>query len=279
MSNTKIITSYNHKGGVGKSSFNMHLGLFLASKNFNSEPKHVLMIDADPQSNLTSRLYKPNHDNYTLGDLILNSDTIKLEDAIVKAPIEKYPTLDILPANRQMKFLEELLITKGKEEKELVVANWLIDNIETVKKYDYIIWDISPSLSTFGRNILNTVDSIIFITEYNNIDSLEAIPLYIDELKESKEELGMPMPNYAIVTNKYKKGKSSDFKIYKDFENCFKNLKPYMINSKMIESSVFKNSTLFQEDIVEYTNNKKLNDTAMNLFLGIIKELEERKMI
>lgn len=279
MTDTKIITCYNHKGGVGKSSFNMHLALFLASKHFNNKLKRVLVIDADPQSNLTSRLYKSMHNNYTLGDLILNSDSIKLEDAIVKAPLAKYPTLDILPANRQMKFIEELLITKGREGKELVVADWLIANIDTVQKYDYIVWDISPSLSALGRNILNTVDNIIFVTEYNNIDSLEAIPLCLDDLRESREKIDMQMPGYAIVTNKYKKGRGSDYKIYKEFENCFKNLKPYMVNSKMIDSNMFKNATLFKEDIIEYTESRKLNKSAMNLFIEITKELKERKMI
>lgn len=275
MSNTKILSVYNNKGGVAKTTMNIHVALYLAGV----ENKKVLLIDADSQSNLTSRIYAYNHDNLTLGDLILNSDKLKLEDGILKGIIEQYPTLDLIPANREMRFLEELLITKGEEERDLIIAKWLVDNIDTVYQYDYVIWDISPSLTVTGRNILNTCDKIIFVSEFNNTDSLEAIALFINEFKESKEKLGMTMPEYAILINKYKNINDSSVDIYNQFEKCFDNLAPFILKTRMIESSVVKNANLYKQNIVDYTNEKKLNKKAMNLFIDIINELKERGVL
>lgn len=62
---TIIISTYNNKGGVAKTTYNCMLALYLAR-----EQKKVLVIDGDPQSNLTSRLYDYDHEDLTFGDLI-----------------------------------------------------------------------------------------------------------------------------------------------------------------------------------------------------------------
>ena len=273
MSNTKIISVYNNKGGVAKTTMNIHIALYLAGV----DNKKVLLIDADSQSNLTSRIYAFTHDNLTFGDLMLNN--LPLKDAIVKSPIEKYPTLDLIPANRDMKFLEEILVSNKNEEKDLSIAHYLIENIDSIKEYDYIIWDASPSLSVLGRNVLNTCDKIIFVSEYNNIDSLEAVALFVDELRASREKLEMDMPDFAVLINKFKNIKDSSTEIYNQFEQCLNGLKEHMLKTKMIESSVVKNANLCKQNIVDYTNDNKVNQKAMNLFIDIMNELKERGII
>ena len=273
MSNSRIISVYNNKGGVAKTTMNIHIALYLAG----IENKKVLVIDADSQSNLTSRIYAFSHNNLTFGDLMLNK--LPLKDAIVKSPIEHYPTLDLIPANRNMKFIEEILVSNTNAEKDLSIAYYLIDNIDTVNEYDYIIWDASPSLSVLGRNVLNTCNKIIFVSEYNNIDSLEAVALFADELRTSREKLGMSMPDFAVLINRYKNTKDSSTEIYNQFEQHLDGLKEHMLKTKMIESSVIKNANLCKQNIVDYTNSNKVNQRAMNLFIDIINELKERGII
>ena len=93
---------------------------------------------------------------------ILNPDKLKLKDIIIKNILDKYETLDFVASNEDMEFLEEVLTTKT--DKELTVAKWIVNNKEDALKYDYIIFDISPSSNILGRNILNACTSIIFIS-------------------------------------------------------------------------------------------------------------------
>lgn len=271
---TIILSTFNNKGGVAKSTYAGILGLHLAR-----EGKKVLLIDGDPQSNLTSRLYAFNHSNLTIGDLLLNANTTTMEDGIIKGFIKEYPTLDIIPANRKMKYLEEVLLGMDRtQDRDFVIAKWIINNIDTAKEYDYIIWDISPSISILGRNILNTCDKILFVSEYNNIDSIEAVVKFVEEFKENRLNNGLEMPDFAVLINKYKKSMDAE-KLYQAFENCLDVIKPNILNTKMIESSVIRNCCLYKQDIITYTETNRLNPRAMNLFIDIANELKERGII
>ncbi|MCI7208522.1 MAG: AAA family ATPase [Clostridium sp.] len=271
---TIIISTYNNKGGVAKTTYNCMLALYLAR-----EQKKVLVIDGDPQSNLTSRLYDYDHEDLTFGDLILNANTTSMADGIIRGFIPEYPTLDIIPASRDMRYMEEVLLKiDDTSERDLVIAKWLGDNIDTVNSYDYIIWDISPSTSVLGRNILNTCNRLLFVSEYNNIDSIEAIAKFINEFSLYRFNNGFKMPEYAILVNKYKKTMDAE-KLYEPFEKCIDIIQENLLSTKMIESSVIRNCNLYKKDIIAYTEENKVNKKAMNLFIDIVNELKEKEII
>jgi len=132
----------NHKGGVGKTTSTINIGAALASRK-----KRVLLIDLDPQANLTQSLgIKDNQ--------ITIYDNLKGEKLI--SPIEYKSNLYVLPSSLDLSAAEiELSSEPGRE---YILKEFLskLDN-----KYDYILIDCPPSLGLLTINALTAADFVI----------------------------------------------------------------------------------------------------------------------
>ena len=149
---SKIIEKKKKKGGVGKTTTTFSLGVALAQQN-----KKVLLIDADPQGDLTTCMGYYNQDELqnTIGTLM--NDTI--QDKEVKAEetiLHHKEGIDLIPSNLDLSALEMSLVNAMSREFTLKNA------ISSIKdKYDYILIDCMPSLGMITINALACSDKIV----------------------------------------------------------------------------------------------------------------------
>jgi chromosome partitioning protein len=148
----KVIAICNQKGGVGKTSTAVNVGFELAASG-----KRVLLIDADPQGDLTSSLGIDQPDLLDITIATVMHDTVNDKSGSVKSAIMSHlDGLDFIPANIDLAAIEVLLASVMSRE---YILREIIDPLK--ESYDYILIDCMPSLGMITINVLTAAESII----------------------------------------------------------------------------------------------------------------------
>ena len=144
MSNCKVIALTNQKGGVGKTTTAVNLGVSLVQQG-----KKVLLIDADAQANLTMALgyNRPDDIPITLSTVMQNIIDDKTLD-VSQGIIYHREGVDLLPSNIELSgFVLKTYVNEVK------------------KNYDYVLIDCMLSLGMITINALAAADSVIIPTQ------------------------------------------------------------------------------------------------------------------
>jgi chromosome partitioning protein len=178
----KAITVFNHAGGVGKSSSVRDIGFVMADNGLR-----VLLIDADPQANLT----------YWLGV----RDEIFLEQTIFKAVLGDDPSnpslelpspirvhnMDLVPACLEMFLIDSQLVGHP------FGATRLRKAVSALDDYDVVIIDPPPSLGQLSTLSVIAADHIV-VPMPTNSKAIQNLRTVVDMVKQISKDV----PNLAI---------------------------------------------------------------------------------
>src|SRR5262249_12886814 len=171
----RVISLFNHKGGVSKTTTTFNLGWMLARKK-----KRVLMVDCDPQCNLTGMVLGFEHlESANVIEGVKDGHALNIRDALAPA-FESRPSLIQavecvkVPGNDRLLLLPghiglaEYEVTLGIAQElsgSLVTLRnlpgslrYLIDKTAEKYKVDVVLVDMSPSLGAVNQNLLTTSD-------------------------------------------------------------------------------------------------------------------------
>ncbi len=185
MDNCKVIAITNQKGGVGKTTTTVNLGVGLANDGYR-----VQLIDADPQGSLTLSLGIKNPDELdvslaTVMDAVIDDEELPEGTGI----LHHKEGVDLLPSNIELSGMETGLFNIMS--REYVLKNY----INTVRKdYDYILIDCMPSLGMMTINALVAADSVIIPSQPSFL-SAKGLDLLLRSVSKVKRSIN---PDLAV---------------------------------------------------------------------------------
>jgi len=230
----KIITITNQKGGTGKTTISINLGVALAMRG-----KKVLLIDFDPQANLTYSfgIHKPKN---TIVEVLQGKQTIQ-------TILVNKEGLDIAPSSSLLSDLELSIVNKiGREQ-------LLKDRLKGLTGYDYVFIDSPPSLSILTINAL-TASTEVLIPLQMEILSLQGVTQLLKTIDEVKNVLNKKLKISGIVVSIYDSRRRLSGEVLNEIKN---NLKEKIFNSVIRICVKITEAPSFAKSVLSYAPSSK----------------------
>lgn len=237
----KTIVLTNQKGGVAKTTTAYALAIGLHNQGSN-----VLIIDADPQSNLSYTAGVDDNDQNTLYD-VLKGDC-KPKDAI--RHLEKW--LDIMSIGLRGTAADmELASRTGRE-------YMLKEAIEAVDDYDYVVIDTAPTLGLLTLNALTAADLAIIPVnvEAYSLQGMEQLNGFFENVRKyTNKDLKVS----GILLTRYNERLNLTQVLKGNVEKAAQTMNTRVFDTKIRESVAVKETQLLRSDI--YTEAPKATAT------------------
>ena len=264
MSKCEIIAISNQKGGVGKTTTTFNLGAGLASQG-----KKVLLIDADPQGNLTTCMgWTEDELSMTLNDLLVNTlnDRENDFDTCIKHHSEN---MDLIPSDIQLSSIEMTLV--GAMSREYTMKNCIR---ELREKYDYILIDTQPSLGMLTINALASADKVIIPLQPQYL-AAKGMTQLLSTIIKVRQQINPNLKIDGIVLTIVDKRANLTKDIYNQLKDSYGSaIKIY--DTQVPRAIKVAESTQHGKSIFTYDKNSKVADAYSSLAKEVLIDGKER---
>ncbi len=252
----KVVSVANQKGGCGKTTTAANIAI-----NLSQDGNKVLLVDLDPQGNLTTSLgIKKNMLENTIYDVMVRGEYSK--NVIIKTV---YNDLYIIPSTMDLATAEIELVSKiGRE--------YSLDRyLKGLTTYDVVIIDTPPSLGLFTINALTASDYIL-IPIQAEFFALEGLTQLMRVFDLVRERLNSRLRIIGMVITMYDARTRSSHEIVDDVKKHHGN---YVFDSIIPRNVTVTDSTMVGEPIVIYRKDapasiayRKLSTELENLLIN-----------
>lgn len=212
---TRILTTGNFKGGVGKTTNAVMSAYTLSNRGYKT-----LLIDFDPQANATELLFTTMNNVYKTKPKFSETLYIAItKNSLSQAIINIKSNLDLLPSFTDLEKYSDYLT-------ELYDDDFSKDNhfkalLEKVSdKYDYIIIDVPPQLNRFTNSALVASNYVIVILQTQE-RSLKGAEKYIEHLIQLNTDYKTNIEILGLLPVLVQNGNDLDLDIIEDAEKLF----------------------------------------------------------
>ena len=232
----KIISISNIKGGVAKTTTAATLAAGLRKRK-----KNVLMIDSDPQMNLTMCFIdEPEDDELSLYDLY------KGTSGIAEIGVELEDGLDLIPGSFELCSAD---LEFFKKPGSLKILQKAVKPLE--KYYDYVIIDTPPNLGFLSLNAFMCSDYIVTPMSADSF-SLRAVRLLKRTLDEVAEDAEKEIPVVGILLTRYSDRTNVSKLLEESIQTAAKLLDTKVFKSRIRQATVVKESQVVKRDLFSY---------------------------
>jgi chromosome partitioning protein len=233
----------SQKGGVSKTTTTLSLGACLAESN-GTPARRVLLIDLDPQANLTMALgVNPGTVRRMIGDALLDQASllaVSRESAI--------PNLDLVPANQGLLVLDKVLF--GRPGFEYRLKQQLGGPI--AQQYDIALFDCPPAFGTLTMNALTAADLLVIPVpcDYFSARSLQQFLELVTLVQRNTN----PALRYRILITMYDKRNRISHIIQDQLRRKFGHA---MLNTIISIDTKLRESPVVGQPITQYAPNSR----------------------